>query len=497
MVADMERPVSKTRFQRLSPDQIRAVYRQGESAVVSLVEGLQDRIEQLEQRAHNVEERLARVEARVAQNSSNSHKPPSSDGLNKAQAAPKSLRGKSPRQPGGQPGHAGRTLQAVDHPDHVIAHSLDQCPCGQCGGRSLRAQPVVDWARRQVFELPEQSLVVTEHRAEIKVCPVSGQRVQAAFPAGVSAPVQYGPRFQGLVVYLNQAQFIPSERLAQLCEDLFGQPLSEATLQAATERVAGQLSDFEKVLAGQLVREALVHLDESGLRVGGKLHWLHVTSTPRLTYYGVHPCRGTQALEAFGIVPRCHNWLMHDHWAPYFQYEDCLHALCNQHVLRELKFLAEEQAQKWAAELSRYLRHLNKQVQEKGQLGEKQFKSVLARFRALVRRGRRRHPGQAGRQSKAANLLDRLEGFDLNFLAFLWEPAVPFTNNQAEQDIRMVKVRQKISGGFRTLHGAQIFARIRSYLSTCRKQGHNVWKALQRAVQGRPFMPAGTAAAFP
>lgn len=484
----MEQQPAQSRMQRLSPEQIRAVYRAGESAVVALVEALQDRIEQLEHQVDKLESRVSELEARLAQTSRNSHKPPSSDGLNKP--SPKSLREPSGRKPGGQPGHVGRTLQAVAEPDHVIRHRLERCPCGQCGARSLRAEPVVGYEKRQVFELPEQPLVVSEHQAEIKVCPVSGQRVRAEFPAQVTAPVQYGPRFQGLMVYLNQQQFIPSERLAQLCEDLFGQPLSEATLQAANERAATQLSGFEKVLAELLVRAALVHLDESGVRVGGKLHWLHVASTEKLTCYGIHPKRGTEALEALDIVPRCRGWVMHDHWVPYFTYEHCLHALCNQHLLRELKFLAEEHQELWAADLSRYLRHLKERVRGQGPLGESQFKAALARFRALVRRGRKGHPGRVGRQSKAANLLDRLEGFALCFLAFLWEPTVPFTNNQAEQDIRMIKVRQKISGGFRTLKGARVFARIRSYLSTCRKQGRNLWTAIQKMMLGQPFIPS-------
>jgi transposase len=473
----------------LSPEEIRAVYRAGESAVIALVESLQDRIEQLEQQVQSLEGRLAQVEARLAQNSSNSHKPPSSDGLSKP--SPQSLREPSGRKPGGQPGHAGRTLQPVAQPQHTLAHRLDRCPCGRCGGRPLGDQPVLGVEKRQVFELPEQPLVVTEHQAEIKVCPVSGQRVRAEFPAGVVAPVQYGPRFQGLMVYLNQQQFIPSERLTQLCEDLFGQPFSEATLQAANERCAAQLSDFEKVLAELLVRAALVHLDESGVRAEGRLHWLHVVSTQTLTWYGIHPQRGTGALDAFDILPRCRGWVMHDHWAPYFTYENCLHALCNQHLLRELKFLSDQHQEAWAADLSRYLRHLNERSRQEGPLGETQFKAVLARYRALVRRGRKRHARRAGRgrQSKAANLLDRLEDFDLHFLAFLWEPVVPFTNNQAEQDIRMIKVRQKISGGFRTLKGARLFTRLRSYLSTCRKQGLNLWTAIQQAMVGQPFIP--------
>jgi transposase len=480
---------------RLSPDQIRAVYQQGESAMVALVEALQDRFEQLERLARGqgatiqrLQARVGELEARLGQNSRNSHKPPSSDGL--SQPPPKSLRGLSGRKPGGQPGHTGRTLQQVAQPDRTLPHRLSRCPCGRCGGCWLGNQPVVDLEKRQVFELPEQALVVTEHQAEIKVCPVSGQRVRAEFPAQVSAPAQYGPRFQGLMVYLNQQQFIPSERLTQLCEDLFGQPLSEATLQSANEGVAAQLSGFEKVLAELLVQAALVHLDETGVRVEGRLHWLHAVSTDKLTFYGVHPKRGTEALEALGIVPRCRGWAVHDHWAPYFTYEDCLHALCNQHLLRELKFLAEEQQESWAANLSRYLLHLKERVGQEGCLGQSQFQSVHSRFRALVRRGRQRHRRRAGRQSKSASLLDRLENFDLCFLAFLWDPLVPFTNNQAEQDLRMMKVRQKISGGFRTLKGARIFARIRSYLSTCRKHGLNLWSAIQRAIIGQPFIPS-------
>jgi transposase len=491
----MERSFPQPTTARLSPDQIRAVYRQGEAAVVALVEALQDRIEHLERLVseqgatiRRLEGRVEALEARLGQNSRNSHKPPSSDGLSKP--PPKSLRTPSGRKAGGQPGHAGRTLQPVAKPNQTVAHRLSRCPCGRCGGCWLEDQPVVDLEKRQVFELPEPALVVTEHQAEIKVCPVSGLRVRAQFPPQVNAPAQYGARFQGLMVYLNQQQFIPSERLTQLCEDLFGQPLSEATLQSATERTAAQLNGFEQALAQLLVRAALVHLDETGMRVEARLHWLHVVSTDKLTFYGVHPKRGTEALDAFEIVPRCRGWAVHDHWAPYFTYGDCLHALCNQHLLRELKFLAEEQQQTWAAELSRYLLHLKQRVQAEGCLGESQFQSVHSRFRALVRRGRELHPPRAGRQSKAANLLDRLESFDLHFLAFLWEPLVPFTNNQAEQDLRMMKVRQKISGGFRTLKGARIFARIRSYLSTCRKHGLNLWSTLQQALLGEPFIPS-------
>jgi transposase-like protein len=452
--------------------------------LVDIILALQERLVQLEQRVQELEAQLAR-------NSSNSGKPPSSDGLSKP--SPKSLREPSGRKPGGQPGHPGHTLQRVKTPDHIEVHRLENCP--QCGGRGLGRKPVLDYESRQVFDLPELSLAVTEHRAEIKGCPHCGQRVGADFPTGVSAPAQYGPRFQSLMVYLNQQQLLPYDRLAQLCEDLFGQPLSVATLAVANERAYHQLDPFAQAMACQVPQAPVVHLDESGLRVAGKLHWLHVASTATLTCYGVHPKRGAEAMDALGVVGACRQWVVHDHWKPYFSYQQCQHALCNEHLLRELKFLWEEDGQVWAREMSDLLLSFHRRRQKRGEFNERQFKRALQRYRNVVRRGRYRHPrldhGQGrSAQSKAANLLDRLEDFDWNILAFLWDGRVPFTNNQAEQDIRMIKVRQKISGCFRTLRGAQIFCRIRSFLSTCRKQGRNLWLALQSAVNGAPFIPS-------
>ena len=452
--------------------------------VVDIILALQERLVQLEQRVQELEAQLAR-------NSSNSGQPPSSDGLSKP--SPKSLRAPSGRKPGGQPGHPGQTLQRVKNPDHIEVHRLEDCP--QCGGRGLGREPAMDYESRQVFDLPERYLAVTEHRAQIKCCPHCGQTVRAEFPDGVGAPVQYGLRFQSLMVYLNQQQLLPYERLAQLCDDLFGQPLSVATLVAANERTYDRLDPFAQALARQVPLAEVVHLDESGLRVDGALHWLHVASTATLTCYGVHPKRGTEAMDALGIVGACRQWVVHDHWKPYFSYAQCQHALCNEHLLRELKFLWEEEHEVWAQSLSHLLLEFHRQRQKHGEFNERQFKRALKRYRRIVRRGRRRHPRLApgqGRcaQSKAANLLDRLENFDLCILAFLFDEHVPFTNNQGEQDIRMIKVRQKISGCFRTLRGAQIFCRIRSYLSTCRKQGRNVWNAIQMAVIGKPFIPS-------
>jgi transposase len=464
----------------------KALWRLARSALIELILAFQERVAQLEQR-------LQALEGRLAQNSSNSHQPPSSDGLKKPRAKSRSLRTRSGRKPGAQPGHPGQTLQRVQTPDHTQVHKLSVCP--QCSKGGLNRQPVLDYQSRQVFDLPPRPLEVTEHRAEIKSCPHCGAQVRAQFPSGVRAPVQYGPRFQSLMVYLNQQQLLPYDRLARLCEDLFGQPLSAGTLVAANERVFAQLEPFAQVLVKQVPQAPVVHLDESGLRVGGTLHWLHVASTAELTFYGVHPKRGTEAMDALGIIGACRQWVVHDHWKPYFSYGECWHALCNEHLLRELKFLWEEQREVWARQLSDLLLALHRRRQQHGPFGERQFKRALKKYRTVVRRGRYRHPrltsGQGHRaQSKAANLLDRLEDFDWSILAFLWDQRVPFTNNQGEQDIRMIKVRQKISGCFRTLHGAHVFCRIRSYLSTCRKQGHNLWEAIQRAVVGQPFIPS-------
>jgi transposase len=461
---------------------VRKLGRLARRTLIELILALQDQVAQLEQR-------LKALEGRLAQNSSNSHRPPSSDGFGKPRI--KSLRTRSGRKPGGQPGHPGQTLQPLRKPDYTQIHELTVCP--QCGGDGLSREPALDYERRQVFDLPVRPLEVTEHRAEVKGCPHCGAEVRAAFPPGVNAPVQYGPRFQSLMVYLNQQQLLPYERLAQLCQDLFGQPLSVGTLVAANERVFAQLEPFVQGLVQQVPQAPVVHLDESGLRVAGALHWLHVASTSQLTFYGVHPKRGTEAMDALGIVGACRHWVVHDHWKPYFSYPECLHALCNEHLLRELKFLWEEQQEVWARQLSDLLLRLHRRRQKHGPFNERQFKRAWKHYRAVVRRGRYRHPrppaGQGRRaQSKAANLLERLEDFDWSILAFLWDERVPFTNNQGEQDIRMIKVRQKISGCFRTQHGAQMFCRIRSYLSTCRKQGHNLWEAIQRAVLGQPFI---------
>jgi transposase len=439
-----------------------------------------------------LEEEIQRLKAQLAQNSLTSNKPPSSDGPQKP--APKSLRKKTGRKPGGQPGHPGRSLEQIPKPDEVIVHALDRCSCGCCQGVSLRNQPVIGVEKRQVFDLPPMRLVVTEHQAQIKRCPVSGKEIRAEFPVGVSAPAQYGTGFQSFLQYLHHQHFIPPQRLSQLCIDLLGQAVSPATVLDISRRLYTKLKDHEDAVVEQLCRAPVVHCDETGLRVNKDNHWLHVVSTFDLTFYGVHAKRGGEAIADLNILPRCGNWAVHDCWGAYFNLDNLMHALCNPHLLRELQHAQEHFKEPWAGKMSDFLLGLKHRKDLSGVLEESEFENVLEQYHNILREGRRTHPppkpGSPRRaQSKPANLLARLEKHDAAVLAFCAVEEVPFSNNQAEQDIRMNKVKQKISGCFRSLNGARYFARIRGYISTCRKQGQNIWQAIKGALAGEPFIP--------
>jgi transposase len=329
-----------------------------------------------EQQITDLQAKVRKLEDRQACNSHNRSNPPSSDGLNKP--APKNLRVKTGRKPGGQPGHKGHTLQPVKKPDHCQVHPLQRCSCGQCGGVLLAGQPVLDYERRQVFDLPPLRLTVTEHQAEIKQCPLSGLTVKAAFPADVEAPVQYGPHFRGLALYLFNQQLLPFDRLRQTSLDLFGQPLSLGTLTQINHRAYHTLAPVEAAIIRALTQSPVGNVDESGLRVANSLHWLHVAGTSRRTYYGVHSRRGSEAMDALGLLPHCRFWLVHDHSKPYDKY-DALHALWHQHLLRELKFLWEEHQQAWADPLSRFLLDWKDDPLTRAGLDEAQFKKAHAR----------------------------------------------------------------------------------------------------------------------
>jgi len=441
--------------------------------------------------------RIKQLEAQLAKHSGNSSKPPSSDGLRKK---PASLREKGKRKMGGQKGHAGKTLKLSANPDHIEVHDIEACPKCGCAVDAVEASQV---ERRQVWDVPPLKLIVTEHQAPIKQCPCCQQRVQAPFPEGVTQAVQYGSQLMAQAAYLSNYQLIPLARVRELFEDWYGHAPSEAVILKASERVERQISPALAQIKALLKRAELVHSDETGLRVEGKLHWAHVVCHKELTYYEVDTKRGYAAWERTGILPEVLTRIVHDGWKPYWQLKGAQHALCNAHHLRDLRFIHEQYQQEWAEELAKLLVSALREVQsapaDQTSLPPERLEFYTQAYERLLRIGyaaqtdapkRTAHKRGRAAQSAAKNLLDHLQQYQAQTLAFLSDFRVPFDNNLAERDLRMLKVKQKIAGCFRTFAGARTFCAIRSYLSTARKQGQRVLTALHDALLGQPFLPA-------
>jgi transposase len=457
------------------------------------------RVAGLEARIAELEAEVAELRGRLSLNSRNSSRPPSSDGLAKPNAR-RSLRRASGRKPGGQPGSAGHHLSQVEAPDTVVAHEPERCD--GCGG-SLVGAELVGVERRQVFDLPPAvRLEVSEHRALRRRCGGCGKTSTGAFPAGVAAPTQYGPRLRALVCYLAVYQHLPYERIAQLLADCYGASLSTGTLQAIVERGAAGLDLVLEQARRGLAGSAVVHFDETGARAAGSLHWVHEAASETLTLYGLHKRRGREGIDALGVLPRFAGVAVHDGFAPYRAYTGCAHALCNGHHLRELAGVVEQDGQGWAEELARLLLEAKAAVEAaklagESALAEHTLAGFRGRYRQLIDAGLAVNPepartGKRGRprQGKARSLLLRLDRYQDDVLRFAHDLSVPFDNNHAERDVRMVKLQQKISGCWRSLEGAEAFLVLRSYISTARKQGHAVLAALQAAAQGEPWLPA-------
>jgi transposase len=478
-----------TRYVMPTRQEICEAYEQGVEAVIAL----------FEQTIGQLGARVATLEEQQAKNSRNSSKPPSSDGLKKP--APRSLRQHSGKKSGGQPGHQGHTLAATPEPDHIEKHEVTECAACHA---TLTETEVQGYDKRQVFDIPPVKVEVTEHQAEIKQCPHCGQLNRAEFPAGVTEPVQYGNRIKAQGTYFNQFHHIPLDRTQQILADLYGRGPGAATLITTNQTLAAQVAPVNAAIKQHLIATAeTVHCDETGLRVAGQLYWTHVASTQRVTYLEVHAKRGREALDAIGILPKRGGRVMHDGFSSYPQYEHAQHALCNAHHLRELVFVAEHYAQSWAAGLIKLLLEIKAAVaeacqQEATSLTDSQRTDFEQRYEQQLLEGLRANPPppeppvkKRGRkkQSPPKNLLDRLQSRKRETLAFMYDFKVPFDNNLAERDLRMVKLQQKVSGCFRTQTGAETFCQIRSYISTVRKNGQNVLDALELALSGQPFWP--------
>lgn len=435
-------------------------------------------------------ERLAVLEGRANKNSGNSHKPPSSDSFKKRV---KNNREASTNKPGAQPGHKGTTLKMVANPDRIIEHKVQgQCDCGV----NLESLDTIDVQRRQEIELPAKLIEVIEHRIEIKQCSC-GKLHQGT--CELKGSVQYGSKFKALMVYLNQYQFIPFERLQEMSEAIFGVSVSDGLLAGSNQKCYEQLEQTESQIKKTLLQSAVIHNDETGLRCNDNLQWIHSTSTHQLTHYSLQNKRGNEGINAIGIMPGYKGISVHDRWPSYDGY-GCKHALCNAHLMRDLKFLHEEMNCDWALKMKNLLIYAN-DIKTKGLLNPMTIEQIELQYCQIIRQGFEQEPKPKIREkprpgrvakSKSLRLLEVFKFRSDQVLLFMYHPDVPFDNNLAERDLRMIKLKQKISGCFRTTDGANVFCRIRSYISSARKQGHRILEAIETALLGEPVSLVNT-----
>jgi transposase len=466
-----------------------------ELTLQDMVEGakvLHGQIEELTSEVGKLRARVKELEAQASKNSKNSSKPPSSDGLKKPNKTT-SLRVASGKKPGGQAGHAGNTLKRTDKPDVVVRHELPQC-CDACQSPLASSEAQIQ-RRGQVFDIPAVSFTVVEYQTLSLLCQCGKLHV-SEFSADVCEVAQYGPNIRALAVHLTQGQLLPFARTSELIKDLYQLEVSPATLLQWVHEGAQLLAPTVQAIAQKIQCASVAHADESGLRVDSRLQWLHVAVTPSHTWYGVHPKRGMQAIEDHAILPNYMGTLVHDCWAPYWSLS-CEHALCGAHLLRELIYQKETTTQAWPQKMIDTLLQAEQACKVARQahavLTGAQIETFVTQYRSLVQIGQAQNmpvpktAGKRGRakQSSTYNLLQRLFEREREVLRFMHDLNVPFTNNLAERAVRMPKVKQRISGCFRTLIGAENFCVVRSYLDTARKQGFGMLHALQAVFSGQ------------
>lgn len=453
--------------------------------------------EQIEDLVRDLFQRVVDLENRLAKDSHNSSKPPSSNGFSSRKRILPPVPG---RKSGGQTGHDGTTLKMVAVPDRVVSHPLPKhCQCGKTLGRGVLTKE-----RRQVYDLPQTRYEVTEHRVFEARC-ACGRQHQGQFPEGVPHSVQYGPNIKAAATYLTQYQLLPMKRTTQLLSDLYGLHLSPATVQASVALAANSLAPAVQSIADAIKTAPVAHFDETGQRTAGRLRWLHTAVTETLAWYGAHDKRGQTAMKDFGILSNFKGVAMHDGWRSYREF-DCTHALCNAHHLRELIFLTETTDQAWPERMIDLLCQAKTEADlargspgsaTVGSLSHKRLGYYRRRYQVLLRAGEQANPAAPGqgtrgrvKQSAATNLLGRLREHTDDVLRFIYDLRVPFDNNLAERAIRMPKLKEKVSGCFRTTFGADAFCVIRSYLATLHKQGLDLFQALVMTFQGQAPQPA-------
>lgn len=460
-------------------------------------------ITQLQEQLATMSQVVKDLQHRLSQDSHNSSLPPSSDRFGRPPRT-HSLRERSGKKPGGQAGHQGKSLPLVSTPDSIQVHALSCCPDCQ---HDLTQMPVVSVERRQVREVPVPQVVVTEHQAQRKYCPRCQRLQVASFPQGVSAPVQYGPTVQALSVYLNQYHLVPMERTTEVLRDLLGIEVSTGSIVAWVQAAAKTLAPVDEQIKTALKKEVVKHKDETGafaLGKNGKQHWFHVTSTQRFTHYHFHRSRGRAALLEDGIMTDDPSIYVHDCYGPYFTFEQAEHALCGVHLLREVIAIYERTAEAWAEQMIWVLKIFKAITEEAraagmSQLPEDVVRLMRACYIGVLRLGQKAHPStevgpkpKRGRPKRApaSLLVARLHTYRHEVLRFVSDLRVPFDNNLAERDLRMIKLQQKISGTFRSEEGAIAFACVRGYLSTLRKQGLDLFSGLCHTLSGHPILPA-------
>jgi transposase len=480
----------ETGYSNYHDRELYAIYDAGREVTVQFIKTLIERIRSLEIAVEKQAQAISELKQQLGKNSHNSNKPPSSDNPFDGQKT-KSLRKKTGKKPGGQEGHPGKTLRKSTAPDRT--EIITPKTCGECGS-SLENARVISVEKRQVFDIPKPELTITEFINEERECGCCGATTGGMFPFHASQNVQYGPNIRAMIAYFRQRNFIPTERMAEIFSDLFGLSISEATFINTTRKCSDLLSNYEAKAREILKASPVIHCDETGIMVNGKLFWIHNVSNDQTTLQMAHEKRGKEAINAMGILPSYTGTAIHDSWQSYFDYA-CQHGLCNAHHLRELTFVETEIGQKWAGRMIDLLLEMKKAAAKalilKRQVDKPRIDLFMEQYHAILRTAIRKNPiiddgiHRRGRKkkSKTRNLVDRLRNRWKETCAFLLDVLIPFDNNQAERDIRMTKVQQKVSGGFRSFEAAKDFCRIRGFLSTLRKQGFNVFDGLVNLFQ--------------